>query len=222
MVPVFTLGAGGSIQGVPVCGKATIEFIRNLVYERSRINLGPDKRELVTARLGKRLRAMQIASITDYCSFLRTGEAEDEIANLIDAISTNHTFFFREEHHFEFLRNNALPELAARRRAERWPDPAVLERRVFQRRGSLFAGDHAGRDPAGAGARLAWRIDATDISHRVLDRARAAIYSEESVVGHVPPPLVTEIFPVRIRPPGGQLPREAVRCRSTWCSPIST
>ena len=71
------------------------QFIRNLVYERSRINLGSDKRELVAARLGKRLRAMQLASIGDYCSFLRTPEAQDEVANLIDAISTNHTFFFR-------------------------------------------------------------------------------------------------------------------------------
>ncbi len=67
------------------------EFIRKLVYERSRINLGNDKRELVTARLNKRLRATNIASISDYCRFLQSKENADELANLIDVISTNHT-----------------------------------------------------------------------------------------------------------------------------------
>ena len=179
------------------------QFIRNLVYERSRINLGPDKRELVAARLGKRLRAMQLASITDYCSFLRTANAPDEVANLIDAISTNHTSFFREGHHFEFLRDNILPELAVRRHAERWP---IL--RVWS------AACSSGEEPYSLAISLAeilpalaadwaWQIEATDISHRVLDRARAAIYSEEGVVGHVPPLLVAKYFQRGFGPQAG-------------------
>jgi len=169
-------------------------FIRSLVYERSRINLGPDKRELVAARLGKRLRAMQIASISDYCSYLRTPDSQDEVANLIDAISTNHTYFFREDHHFEFLRTNALPELAGRQRVERWPALRVWS-----------AASSSGEEPYSLAITLAetlpalapdlaWRIDATDISHRILDRARAAIYSEEGVAGHVPDPLLKKYF----------------------------
>jgi chemotaxis protein methyltransferase CheR len=179
------------------------QFIRNLVYERSRINLGPDKRELVAARLGKRLRAMQLASITDYCSFLRTPNAQDEVANLIDAISTNHTSFFREGHHFEFLRDKILPELAGRRQAERWP---IL--RVWS------AACSSGEEPYSLAITLAevlpalaadwaWRIEATDISNRVLNRSRAAIYSEESVVGHVPPLLVTKYFQSGFGPQAG-------------------
>ena len=179
------------------------QFIRNLVYERSRINLGPDKRELVAARLGKRLRAMQLASIADYCSFLRTDKAQDEVANLIDAISTNHTFFFREGHHFEYLRSTILPELAGRRRAECWPALRVWS-----------AASSTGEEPYSLAITLAevlpalaadwgWRIDATDISHRVLDRARAAIYTEESVVGHVPPMLVTKFFQRGFGPQAG-------------------
>ena len=64
------------------------DFIRELVYSHSRINLGPDKRELVSARLGKRLRATNITSISDYCRFLQQKESGDELAHLIDAIST--------------------------------------------------------------------------------------------------------------------------------------
>lgn len=179
------------------------EFIRNLVYERSRINLGPDKRELVNARLGKRLRATQIASVTDYCRYLRTDEAEDEIANLIDAISTNHTFFFRENHHFEFLQTRALPELIARRRAERWPTLRLWS-----------AASSSGEEAYSIAIALAetltalrsdwpWRIEATDISNRILERARAAVYREEAVVGHVPPELVRKYFQCGFGPQAG-------------------
>jgi len=66
------------------------DFIRSLVYERSRINLGPDKRQLVSARLGKRLRATNLPSVGDYCRLLQSAEAGEELAHLIDAISTNH------------------------------------------------------------------------------------------------------------------------------------
>ena len=97
------------------------EFIRELVYSHSRINLGPDKKELVSARLGKRLRATSITSISDYCRFLQEKEGGEELAHLIDAISTNHTYFFRENEHFDFLNNVALPEMAKRRAKERWP-----------------------------------------------------------------------------------------------------
>src|SRR5882757_6171074 len=95
------------------------EFIRTIVYERSRINLGPDKRELVSARVGKRLRATNVPSLGEYCSLLQAPGADEELGHLIDAISTNHTFFFREIAHFNFLRQRAVPELTARTAAER-------------------------------------------------------------------------------------------------------
>ena len=86
------------------------EFFRRLVYDRSRIHLGPDKStELLAARLGKRLRATQSSSISEYRELLATRRREEEIAHLIDAISTNHTFFFRENAHFEFVRKQVVP-----------------------------------------------------------------------------------------------------------------
>jgi len=169
-------------------------FIRSLVYERSRINLGPDKRELVAARLGKRLRAMQMVSIDEYCSYLRTPEAREEIANLIDAISTNHTFFFREDQHFEFLRAGALPELVARRRTERWPTLQIWSAACSSGEEPYSLAITLAETLPALAPDLAWRIDATDISHRILDRARAAIYGESAITGHVPAPLVQKYF----------------------------
>ena len=77
-------------------------FSAELIYERSRIHLGPDKRVLVTSRLAKRLRHHGLTNYGDYCDLLRSPEGEEELQFLIDRISTNHTHFFREAEAFRF------------------------------------------------------------------------------------------------------------------------
>jgi chemotaxis protein methyltransferase CheR len=153
------------------------EFIRSLVYERSRINLTPDKRELVTARLSRRLRATRLATVGDYCRLLKTPNASEELANLIDVISTNHTFFFREAVHFEFLRKHVVPEMRARARAECW-------RRFYV----WSAACSSGEEPYSIAMTLAeclpqweWNIEGTDISRVVLEQAEAGIYTQDAV-----------------------------------------
>ena len=153
------------------------DFIRNLVYERSRISLSPDKRQLVTARLGKRLRAMNVPTIGDYCRLLQAPGADQELTNLIDAISTNHTFFFREAAHFDFLRDTVIPEMMPRAAAERWSRFRVWS-----------AACSSGEEPYSIAITLAenlltfpWHIDASDISTRILARAAAGIYTRETV-----------------------------------------
>lgn len=157
------------------------EFIRQLVYRRSRINLGSDKRELVTARLNKRLRVTKIPSISDYCNYLRQGHDQEELGHLIDVISTNHTYFFREKEHFDYLTKHILPEMLERRQKESWPQLNAWS-----------AASSSGEEPYSIaitiadylrriGKDWAFRVDATDISHRILERARTAVYKEESV-----------------------------------------
>lgn len=160
---------------------ADYQFIRDIVYRHSRINLGPDKQELVGARLGKRLRATGRATVEDYCEMLRGPTGEDELGNLIDVISTNHTYFFREEGHFEALRDIILPDLVKRRERERWPALRVWS-----------AACSSGEEPYSIAMALdeyfaahpcAWnrQIEATDISTRILAKAQAAIYPAETV-----------------------------------------
>jgi chemotaxis protein methyltransferase CheR len=153
------------------------DFIRHLVYERSRINLSPDKRQLVSARLGKRLRATNLSNIGEYCQLLQSPGADEELANLIDAISTNHTFFFRESAHFDYLRSTVVPEMLARSRTERWSQFRVWS-----------AACSSGEEPYSTAMTLAecmpsypWHIQATDISRRVLAKAAAGIYNAETV-----------------------------------------
>jgi chemotaxis protein methyltransferase CheR len=76
-------------------------FFQELVYRESGINLHEGKQQLLMARLSKRLRKTGIARVEDYLQVLaRDG---DERIRFIDAISTNHTYFFREDHHFTLL-----------------------------------------------------------------------------------------------------------------------
>lgn len=151
------------------------EFIRTLVYERSRISLGPDKRELVSARLGKRLRATNMPTLGDYCRLLQSPAAEDELSNLIDVISTNHTFFFREQAHFEFLRKRAVPEFhAGSHRKSRfyvWSAAASSGEEGYSIAMTL----------AECLPQTPWHIEGTDISHRIIAKAEAGIFRNEAV-----------------------------------------
>ena len=169
------------------------EFIRELVYNHSRINLGPDKKELVSARLGKRLRATNLTSIGDYCRFLQDETSAEELSHLIDAISTNHTYFFREPAHFDFLTQKAIPEMIVRRAKERWPTfnlwSAACSTGEEPYSVAITLEQHLGE----ASPPWPWRIEATDISHRVLQRARVGVYKEEAV-RNVPPALQRSCF----------------------------
>ena len=167
-------------------GAESYEFIRKLVYEHSRIHLGPDKKALVSSRLAKRLRALRLPDYDSYCQLLRSSKGRDELANLVDVISTNHTHFFREIRHFEFLRETAIPQWKAR-------GGGAL--RVWS------AACSSGEEPYSLAISLAeelglqtnWRIHATDISRRMLATAQAGIYPSERLA-HVPPECQRRYF----------------------------
>src|SRR5512141_1010190 len=92
--------------------------LATLVYQHSRIRLGPDKQPMLANRLRKRLRALGLISYDDYCGVLHSAQGQDEVEHLVDLISTNHTRFFREPEHFTFLAGGILPDLVSRLTAE--------------------------------------------------------------------------------------------------------
>ena len=163
---------------------ADYQFLCKLIYERSRINLGPDKRVLVTSRLAKRLRALNLHSYGEYCDYLRSPQGGEELQMLIDRISTNHTHFFREIKHFEFLEKHLLPA---------WQSNPATRSTAFR---VWSAASSTGEEPYTIAIHLSeklapaesglWRIDATDISTRVLDIARKGIYDAEKLNGVTP------------------------------------
>jgi chemotaxis protein methyltransferase CheR len=148
------------------------------IYQEAGIRLGPEKRTMLEARLKRRLRSLNLESYSHYCEYLFTPEGRsDEIIPFLDVVTTNKTDFFREPGHFTFLAGQALPEMAAR--AEGRPllvwsagcssgeEPYTLAMVL-----SAYAETHPG---------FRFRILATDISTRVLEKAQLGIYTAEGV-----------------------------------------
>src|SRR5262245_37426573 len=162
-----------------------------VVYQHSRIRLGPDKQPMLANRLRKRLRALGLVSYDDYCALLRSAHGPDEIEQLVDLISTNHTRFFREPEHFTFFTGRLLPELLPRLVAEGSP------LRVWS------AAASSGEEPYSMAIVLAeffrehssvdWRVEASDISRRMLAEAERGIYPLDSRHA-LPPELLRRYF----------------------------
>ena len=155
-------------------GEEDFQVLRALVKSLTGIHLSDQKRELVYGRLTRRLRALQLRSFAEYRDRLnRDGQ---EVAELCNAITTNLTSFFREPHHFQYLREHILAPLAAHRRGGR-------RLRIWS------AGCSTGEEPYSIAMTVLetlpeperWdvRILATDLDSEVLERARRGVYPAE-------------------------------------------
>ena len=145
--------------------------ISELVYQSSGINLKKGKEALVRARLMKRLRAIGMKSVEDYMQYIEDAEGAHELTSLIDVMTTNKTSFFREVEHFNFLRDTILPELD-RPRLRFWSTACSSGEEPYSL-AVLLRDCIANIDTKDV------LILATDISRRMLEKAHAAVYSEQ-------------------------------------------
>ncbi|MFH0924157.1 MAG: hypothetical protein V1872_00755 [bacterium] len=97
------------------------ELMRNLVYKRFGINLTDQKRSLLVGRLQKLLHTAGFKSFKDYYNYLISDSSEKALIDLINRISTNHTFFNREKEHFVYFFDKALPEIVDKIRKKKQP-----------------------------------------------------------------------------------------------------
>ena|SRR5215831_14811411 len=155
------------------------DCIRTLVKRYSGIVLSDAKQALVYNRLARRLRHLGLTSFAAYCQLLQTGDA-GEIEQLVNAITTHLTTFFREAHHFDYLATTLLPELRRTRAHNR-------QVRIWS------AGCSTGEEPYSIamvcqetlppGEGWDVKILATDIDASVVAMAREGLYSAERVQG---------------------------------------
>lgn len=158
-------------------------FIRDLVYSRFGIHLTDQKRSLVAGRLQGLLREMGLPDFRAYCRFLEEDAGGQSLDALVNRISTNHTFFFREPEHFAFLRETILPEykgrseITGRRDLRFWCAAASTGEEPYSIIMTMmdYFGPEYHRWDAG--------LLATDISARALETARAGAYPEERLKG---------------------------------------
>ena len=167
--------------------------LSRLVYGRWGINLTDKKRELVRSRLAKVVRRRGLDSFAALLGAIHGDGTGTLLQEVVDAISTNVTSFFREPHHFECLHDLVVPEFIACARKKK--GPAVL--RVWSAGCSTGAEAYsiamtlAESIPAVSG--VAWEILATDVSQRVMDVAARGTYVLSDVRG-VPPASLHKYF----------------------------
>ena len=168
--------------------------VSRMMYEISGVNLTDGKRELVRARIAKRMRMLGHDSVDQYVGHVESEEGGEELGHMVDILTTNKTSFFRELPHFEYLRTVALPQ---------W----------MERGGPLriwSAGCSSGEEPYSVAmlihevvkdvSRRDVRILATDLSTTVLAR-RGRVYTRSTRCKQIPPRM-RDRYLVAARTPG--------------------
>jgi len=166
------------------------EYLRKLLKERSGLDLSADKQYLVESRLLPLARKSSLAGITELVAKMR-GSAEALTAEVVEAMTTNETFFFRDKIPFDHLREAVLPALlqarAARRSLRIWCAASSTGQEPYsiamclKEAGHLLSG---------------WRTEivATDLSQAVLEKSKAGIFSQFEVQRGLPIQLLVKYF----------------------------
>jgi chemotaxis protein methyltransferase CheR len=166
------------------------EFLRKFLRDRSGLDLSADKQYLVESRLIPLARKASLPGLAELVAKLKTG-AEPLSADVVEAMTTNETFFFRDKVPFDHLKATVLPELlrarAGRRALRIWCAASSTGQEPYsiamclKELGSMLAG---------------WRVEivATDLSHGVLEKSRAGLFSQFEVQRGLPIQLLVKHF----------------------------
>jgi len=155
-------------------------FVSDLVYDTFGIKLTEQKRSLVASRLSKRVRQLGYSSFHDYFAHLRDDRSGAELSELINRVTTNHSYFFRERDHFDVLTSEILPGLvdAASGRAgasiKVWSAGCAAGEEPYTM--AMILRDVMSRRPGGSSVDAS--ILATDVSLSALLEARTGVYAE--------------------------------------------
>jgi len=169
-------GRGSLVEGEFVFTADDFRHIAQTLHAYAGISLSEGKAALVYSRLAKRLRVLGLRSFRDYCALIEGVEGVDERQAMTAALTTNVTRFYREPHHFDHLRDQVMPELAARARAggrvRLWSAACSNGQEPYSMALTVL-------DVLPEAADLDVRILATDIDPNMVADGAAGIYSDE-------------------------------------------
>lgn len=151
--------------------------VKKMVYDFAGIDLNDSKKSLVYNRLSKRIRFLGLSSFKAYLDYV-VEQGESEFVHLINAITTNLTFFFRENHHFEYLADTVIPKL-------------IKENQKTKKIRIWSAGCSTGEEPYSLAIVLKetvpadWdaRVIATDLDTNVVETGQAGVYKDDRLKG---------------------------------------
>lgn len=163
-------------DGIAAPTEQEFRLFQRMFVERLGIHLPPQKRALVSNRLWKRLQARNLTRFADYYQLINRPEERAELKQALELITTNETYFFREPRHFDFLRDELLPQISPQQLLRIWSAAASTGEEAYSI--AMLLNDRR------AGP---WELLASDVNCSVLEKARHAIYLDERT-GQIPPP----------------------------------
>lgn len=146
---------------------AEFSQLQRLIYDIAGINLGENKKVLMVGRLGRRLEYHDLASFGEYYKLLRSGTQPDELQVMVDLLTTNETYFFREQPHFDFLAQTVVAQHPPHQPLDIWSAASSTGEEVYTLAFVLAETMGIDRD---------WFITGSDISTRVLATAERGHY----------------------------------------------
>src|SRR4051812_22439633 len=172
--PVSEAGAAHTMSGMAISDQEFAQFQR-FIYEAAGITLSPAKKALVAGRLSRRLRQCELGSYGAYFKLLGSGAAAAEVQTAVDLLTTNETYFFREQKHFDFLRRRAAAQARGAAPLRVWSAASSSGEEAYSI--AMLLADCLGE--------AGWEVLGTDISLRVLQRARRGHYPMQRA-SHIP------------------------------------
>ena len=148
-------------------------LFQKLIYQLAGINLSSAKKALVSGRLAKRLVQYNLDSYGDYFKLLTASHNSTELQVAVDLLTTNETYFFREPKHFDFLRTQILAKHKPGNPFRVWSAACSSGEEPYSI--AMVLADHLGDGP--------WEVAASDISTRVLEKARTGHYPMDRIDG---------------------------------------
>lgn len=188
----------------PIITDGEFAQFQRFIYEAAGISMSAAKKSLVSGRLAKRVEHYGLGSYGDYFRLLQERKDAGEMQTAIDLLTTNETYFFREEKHFSFLRERAAASLSRGQPFRVWSAACSSGEEAYSM--AMVLSDCLD-------TRVAWDILGTDISTRVLQKARSGHYPDERT-RHIPPDYLKRYCMKGVGPQQGTvLVRKALRDR---------
>ena len=175
---------------IPMLTDRTFDCLRRLVYQHIGLSWDRSKKELAYTRLRKRLQILNISDFRAYCDYIASDEGASELPKLFDAVTTNHTQFFREPIQLNFVRKTVIPQLQATggvggdRKVRVWSAGCSTGEEAYTLAALLLEGLDMDWD---------MRILASDISSSALQQAKTGRY-EGNCTDLLPPGWWSKYF----------------------------
>jgi chemotaxis protein methyltransferase CheR len=141
-------------------------LFQRLIYKIAGISLADSKKVLLVGRLQKRLQHYQLESFSQYYRMLAKGESPDELQMMVNLLTTNETYFFREPQHFDFVRDEILAKRNDSGMLRVWSAASSSGEEAYTL--AMLLAEHLNNAP--------WEVVGSDISTKVLDKARRGLY----------------------------------------------